>query len=107
VALRSNPREEGSAMDFENMDIPPELEAEMEACKTPEEILALAKRKGYKLSDEDLAAVSGGWGAKDALPQCPSCHSYEVSMSTIFGSPGATRCVCSKCGYAWTRTPFG
>ena len=101
-------RTEGRAMDFENMNIPPELEEEAKACKTPEDILALAKRKGYKLSDEDLAEVSGGgWDVKDALPQCPSCHSYKVSSSTIFGSPGATRCVCSECGEAWTRTPFG
>ena len=92
-------------MDFK--DISPELEEEVKACKTPDEILALAKRKGYKLSDEELAMVSGGWGAKDLLPQCPSCGSYEVAMSTIFGSPGATRCSCSKCGYEWTRTIFG
>ena len=94
-------------MDFEGMDVPPELGEEMKACKTPEEVLALAKRKGYKLSEEDLAMISGGWSAEDALPQCPSCHSYEVSMSTIFGSPGKTRCACSKWGYTWTRTLLG
>lgn len=96
-------------MDFENLNISPELAEEVKACKTPEEVLALAKKKGYKLSDEDLEAISGGWGmdVKDLLPQCPSCGSYEVAMSTIFGSPGATRCSCSKCGYEWTRTPFG
>ena len=95
-------------MDFDKMDIPPELEEEVKACETPEDVLALAKRKGYKLSDEDLAEISGGgWDAKDALPQCPNCHSYEVSMSSIFGSPGATRCRCSKCGYSWTNTLLG
>ena len=94
-------------MDLANMNIPPELEEEVKACKTPEEVLALAKRKGYKLSEEELAAVSGGWGVKDALPQCPSCGSYEVSMSTVFGSPGATSCACSKCGHTWIRTPLG
>ena len=45
-------------MNFDNVDIPPELEEEAKACETPEEMLALAKRKGYKLSDADLAAVS-------------------------------------------------
>jgi hypothetical protein len=94
-------------MDFENMDVPPELEEEAKAGKTPEDMLALAKRKGYKLSDEELAEVSGSWGAKDVLPQCPSCKSYEVAMTTVFGSPGAQSCRCSKCGYAWIRTPFG
>ena len=32
------------------------------ACKTPEEMLALAKEEGYELSDEDLAAINGGAG---------------------------------------------
>ena len=95
-------------MGFENVNIPPELREELKECQTPEEILALAKRKGYKLNDEGLEEVSGGgWSAEDVLPECPSCHSHEVSMSTIFGSPGATRCACSKCGHQWTRTPFG
>ncbi len=96
-------------MRFENLNISPELAEEVKACETPEEVLALAKKKGYKLSDEDLEAMSGGWGvdAKDLLPQCPSCGSYEVAMSTIFGSPGASSCSCSKSGYQWIRTPFG
>lgn len=32
----------------------------MEACKSSEEILALAKEEGVQLSDEQLEAVSGG-----------------------------------------------
>ena len=32
----------------------------VEACKSSEEILALAKSEGVKLSDEQLEAVSGG-----------------------------------------------
>ena len=43
-------------------DISPELREKAEACKTPEELLALAKTEGYKLSEEELAAVSGGGG---------------------------------------------
>ena len=39
------------------------LQAKLKNCKEPEEILALAKEEGYKLSDEELEAVSGGsWG---------------------------------------------
>jgi len=30
------------------------------ACKTPEELLALAKAEGYKLSDAGMEAISGG-----------------------------------------------
>ena len=41
-------------------DISPEIKAKAKECKTPEEILALAKEAGYKLSNEELEAVSGG-----------------------------------------------
>ena len=59
-------------MDFSNLDISPELREKAMACQTPEELLALAKTEGYKLSDEEMEAISGGrdvvWG---------SCDSYE------------------------------
>ncbi len=38
----------------------PEQIAKVEACKNSDEILALAKAEGVKLSDEQLEAVSGG-----------------------------------------------
>ena len=54
-------------------EISPELQARARACKTPEDILKLAKEMDYKLSDEELDAISGGdvesyscWG------DCPS-----------------------------------
>ena len=31
------------------------------ACKSPEELIALAKAEGVKLTDEQLDAISGGW----------------------------------------------
>lgn len=49
-------------MDFENLDISPELRAKAKACTSPEELLALAKSQGYKLSDAEMEAVSGGSG---------------------------------------------
>ena len=42
-------------------DLTPEQKAKVLACKTPEDILALAKEEGYELSDEELAAASGGF----------------------------------------------
>ena len=49
------------------MNLSPELREKARACKTPEEMLALAKAEGYKLSEEELAAVSGGgtWTCTD------------------------------------------
>ena len=62
-------------MDLENMDISPELREKAKACKTPEELLALAKKEGYKLSDEEMQAVSGGgWTCDD------SCSRYNPSL---------------------------
>ena len=41
-------------------DLTPEQREKAKACKTPEEILSLAKEAGYKLSDEELENISGG-----------------------------------------------
>jgi hypothetical protein len=43
-------------------DLSDELKAKAKACKTPEEILALAKSEGIELTDTDLEDISGGWG---------------------------------------------
>ena len=44
---------------FDNMS--EEQRAKALACKTPEEMLALAREEGYELSDEQLEQVAGGW----------------------------------------------
>ena len=41
-------------------DLSPELRSKARKCKTPEEILELAREEGYELSEEELNAVSGG-----------------------------------------------
>ena len=59
-------------MDFK--DVPENIRKRAEACKTPEELLALAKEEGYELSDEELDAVSGSdrgaWVTKDNCTLC-------------------------------------
>ena len=45
-------------MNFDELS--PELQEKVKACKTPEEMLELAKKEGYELSDDELEAVSGG-----------------------------------------------
>ena len=60
-------------MNINDLDISPELKEKARACKTPDEILALAKKEGYKLSDEEMQAVSGGgWSgcSDDCLSDC-------------------------------------
>ncbi len=88
---------------LENID--PAYIEELQNCKTPEDILALAKRAGYKLSEAELDAVSGGgWDAKDVLAKCPSCGSYAVAMVSV-PFTGTQSCKCSECGWSWINTP--
>ena len=44
-------------------DLTPEQEARARECKTPEELLALAKEERFSLTDEQLESISGGWGS--------------------------------------------
>ena len=50
-------------------DLTEEQKAKARACRTPEDMLALAKEEGYELSDAELEEVSGGWG-----DPCPDYH---------------------------------
>ena len=43
-----------------DMRLSPELREKVRACKSPQEIIALAKEEGYELSDDQLNAISGG-----------------------------------------------
>ena len=51
-----------------------ETRAKLVAAKTPEEILEIAKSEGIKLSEEDLAMVSGGnaW-TEEFTDSCDYC----------------------------------
>lgn len=55
-------------MKFENLT--EEQKAKALECKTPEEMLALAKEEGYELSDEDIAQISGGMSWEDVGGRC-------------------------------------
>lgn len=54
-------------MDFN--EISPELKERAMACKTPEDLMNLAKEEGIELSDADLEQISGGKG-KWAHEEC-------------------------------------
>lgn len=77
--------------------------AKVKACKGSEELLALAKKEGIELSDEQLAAVSGG-GACSVVSDigdsinpfdCPKCGANRPIKD-------GKKLTCEKCGYVWT-----
>jgi len=41
-------------------ELSPEQRDRAKQCKTPEELLALAKEEGYELTDDELEGISGG-----------------------------------------------
>jgi hypothetical protein len=45
-------------MDFDELS--PELRDKVKSCKSPQEILDLAKAEGYELIDAELEGISGG-----------------------------------------------
>ena len=61
---------------MEYMDLTEEQKAKVMACKTVEELIALAEAEGVELSDEQLNSIAGGdsfW-----CPTATSCPNYEV-----------------------------
>ena len=65
-------------MKFE--DLTPEQQEKAKACKTPEDVIALAKEIGYDLSEDELAALSGGVGLdpRGADACLMVCSSFEL-----------------------------
>ena len=56
--------------------------AKVKACKSQEEIMAMAKQEGVQLTDEQLEAVSGGGcGSSDSSKVCPHCGSKNTELS--------------------------
>ena len=60
-AARIDAPRERRIMNIDDMDLSPELREKARACETPEEMLALAKAEGYKLSEEEMKGIAGGW----------------------------------------------
>lgn len=56
-------------------DLTEQQKAKALACKTPEELLALAKAEGYVLNDDELDAISGG-DEKIGWNDHPTCPKY-------------------------------
>ena len=79
---------------MELKDLTPEQREKVEACKTPEQLFALAKEEGLELSDDELAKISGGWGKAE----CPKCGSADIE-TIIDRVTGMTWHRCKSCGY--------
>ena len=60
-------------MNYEDLSL--ELLEKAKACKTPEELFTLAKEEGVELSEDEVAAISGGQLPSVSGPfvdyQCP------------------------------------
>ena len=67
-----------------------ELIEKVNACKSNEEILALAKEEGIELTDEQLNAINGG-GCNGGNPPCPKCYSVKTEWL------GGNQYKCKKC----------
>ncbi len=78
-------------------DLTEEQRAEVKACKSPDEILKLAKDEGFELSDEELENMSGGasWGA--ATTTCPACGNKVILLDY------SGEIECETCGEIFTR----
>ena len=65
-------------MNIDDMDLSPELREKAQACTSPEELLALAKQEGYKLSEDELSAVSGGkaWSGAQCDKEQMRCRDH-------------------------------
>ena len=78
--------------------------AKVKACKSSDELLALAKAEGIGLTDEQLTTISGGGACSvvsdigDAINQsdCPFCGCNDVVVKD-----GWARC--KGCGEKWNR----
>ena len=74
--------------------------AKLEACNSPEEILAAAKEEGIELNDEQLEAVSGGAACGDMnapdIKNCLDCGSPNIRAGSVYG--GAKTYTCKDCG---------
>ncbi len=71
-----------------------EQREKLNGCRTPEDVIELAKQEGYELTDAEAARIAGG-ESDDSTPvyKCPRCGSTDVQ----FEDSGRTKW-CKKCG---------
>ena len=74
----------------------------VKACKNQDELLALAKSDNIELTDEQLAAVSGGICTSTPTFVCPNCGSKNIKTRYNENSIAEWwNNTCEDCGYVW------
>jgi hypothetical protein len=69
--------DEGANMSFENLT--PEQMEKAKACKTAEEIAAIASEEGVELADEMLEGIAGGIDMPELPDERIDCHGFFIS----------------------------
>lgn len=78
-------------------DLSKKQQEKINACDTPEQVLAFAKEEGIDLSDEQLDQISGGWGG--VSDYCPNCH--QRNYHTTGTGTDHMKYVCNNCSCIW------
>ncbi|MBR1830471.1 MAG: Nif11-like leader peptide family natural product precursor [Atopobiaceae bacterium] len=60
------------SIDFD--DLTPQKKDQIRACNSSEELIALAKKEGYELTDEQIEGIAGGWGCHSHSDDCINHH---------------------------------
>ena len=77
--------------------------AKVKACKSHEELLALAKAEGIELTDEQLEVVNGGGCTSEPSSgvKCPKCGSNKTEW--VWFPFVGYELTFTKCGHEWTK----
>lgn len=84
-------------MDLSNLT--PELKEKADACKTLEELLALAEEEGVELTDQQIQEISGGISPYAPVFACRRC--YSVNYKSFKDDKGNEKYKCLDCGYVY------
>ena len=105
--MRWGSEEAEETMDIEGYikDLSPELQEKARACKSVDELLALAKENSVAIPDEALGSIAGGQDSEvgNCNPSdspCPKCGSTNVKCISG-GDLGMCQYRCLDCENVW------
>ncbi|MBR5088880.1 MAG: hypothetical protein IK093_05590 [Ruminiclostridium sp.] len=90
-----------------------EDKAKVDACTSPEELIALAQNSEGELPDDVVEAVAGGGGkgSTSVSYECPRCQSTSLSTTSLYdsgprGYESVPAFICQCCGYLGVSQEF-